>query len=145
MELLKHVINLDLHWIIQNFSGTFYFILFLIIFVETGVVVFPLLPGDSLLFMAGLCAKNGDLNIYYLVGLLFLAAVLGDNTNYFIGRNIGLRVLKHNFRGKPLIKQEYIDKTHSFFEKYGPKTIIMARFVPIVRTFSPFVAGIAVM
>ncbi|MEI6816859.1 MAG: VTT domain-containing protein [Bacteroidota bacterium] len=145
MELLKHIINLDLHWIIQNFSGTFYFILFLIIFIETGVVIFPLLPGDSLLFTAGLFAKAGDLNIFYLVGLLFIAAVLGDNTNYFIGRNIGLRVLKHQFRGKPIIKQEYIDKTHSFFEKYGPKTIIMARFVPIVRTFSPFVAGVAVM
>ena len=115
------------------------------IFIETGVVVFPFLPGDSLLFTAGLFAKLGYIDITSLVLLLFTAAVLGDNCNYWVGRLIGLKVLKMKFRGKPLVKQQYIDKTHSFYEKYGVKTIIMARFVPIVRTFAPFVAGVAEM
>jgi membrane-associated protein len=112
----------------------------------------PFLPGDSLLFTAGLFANQinsttGEpyLNIFTILTLLFIAAVLGDNTNYWIGRKIGLKALHIKFRGKNLVKQEYIDKTHSFFEKYGPKTIILARFVPIVRTFSPFVAGVAEM
>lgn len=120
-------------------------ILFLVIFIETGLVIMPFLPGDSLLFMAGLFAKAGYLNLAYIIGMLFIAAVLGDNLNYFIGRNIGLRVVRYKIRGKSLVNQKYLDKTHAFFEKHGPKTIIMARFVPIVRTFSPFVAGIAVM
>jgi membrane-associated protein len=117
----------------------------MVIFIETGLVVMPFLPGDSLLFMAGLFAKTGYLNIAYILGLLFLAAVMGDNLNYFIGRNIGLRVVRHKIKGRTIVNQKHLDKTHAFFEKYGPKTIIMARFVPIVRTFSPFVAGIAVM
>jgi|ERR1017187_4166197 membrane-associated protein len=145
MELFKHIIHSDLDWIIQTYQGTFYIIFFLIIFIETGLVVMPILPGDSLLFMAGLVARKGDLDIIFIIGLLFVAAVCGDNLNYLIGRKIGLRVIKHEFRGKKIVKQEYLDKTHSFFDKYGPKTIIMARFVPIVRTFSPFVAGIAEM
>ena len=145
MELFKHIIHSDLDWIIQTYQGTFYLIFFLIIFVETGLVVMPFLPGDSLLFMAGLVARKGDLDITYIIGLLFVAAVCGDNLNYFIGRKIGLKVIQHEIRGKKIVKKEYLDKTHSFFEKYGPKTIIMARFVPIVRTFSPFVAGIAEM
>jgi membrane-associated protein len=145
MELFKHIIHSDLDWIIQTYQGTFYIIFFLIIFIETGLVVMPILPGDSLLFMAGLVARKGDLDIIFIIGLLFVAAVCGDNLNYLIGRKIGLRVIKLEFRGKKIVKQEYLDKTHSFFDKYGPKTIIMARFVPIVRTFSPFVAGIAEM
>jgi membrane-associated protein len=112
----------------------------------------PFLPGDSLLFTAGLFANQVNqttgepfLNIFLLLGLLFFAAVLGDNTNYWVGRKIGLKAVQIKFRNKRIVKQEYLDKTHAFFEKYGTKTIIMARFVPIVRTFTPFVAGIAEM
>lgn len=127
-------------------------ILFLVIFIETGLVAMPFLPGDSLLFTAGLFANQinqstGDtyLNIYYLLGLLFTAAVLGDNSNYWIGRTLGLKVMHMKIGKKVLVKQKYLDKTHQFYEKYGTKTIIMARFVPIVRTFAPFVAGVAEM
>ena len=152
LELFKHILHLDFEWLFQNYKDTVYIILFLVIFVETGLVIMPFLPGDSLLFTAGLFANQVNsitgepfLNIFTLLSLLFIAAVLGDNTNYWIGRKIGLRALHIKFKGKNLVKQEYIDKTHSFFEKYGTKTIILARFVPIVRTFSPFVAGIAEM
>jgi membrane-associated protein len=105
----------------------------------------PFLPGDSLLFTAGLFARTGHLNLSYLFILLFIAAVVGDNLNYFIGKNIGLRMLAIKIRGKQIVKQEYLDKTQEFYEKHGTKTIIMARFVPIVRTFAPFVAGVAEM
>jgi|ERR1019366_2089473 membrane-associated protein len=145
IELFKHIIHLDFDWLFSNYGTAVYFILFLVIFIETGLVVMPLLPGDSLLFTAGLFARLGYLNLSYLILFLFIAAVIGDNTNYWIGRKIGLRVLQIKWRGKILVQQKNIDKTHSFFEKYGTKTIIMARFVPIVRTFSPFVAGIAEM
>lgn len=145
VELFKHIIHLDFEWLFQSYGTAVYFILFLVIFIETGIVVMPFLPGDSLLFTAGLFARMGYMNIAFLVTLLFIAAVAGDNTNYFIGRTIGLNVFKLKFRGKNLVKQEYLDKTHQFYEKFGPKTIIMARFVPIVRTFAPFVAGIAEM
>lgn len=145
IELFKHILHLDFEWLFLNYNDAVYIILFLVIFIETGVVIMPFLPGDSLLFTAGLFARLGYLNMAFLTTLLFIAAVIGDNTNYWIGRKIGLRVLHIKLRGKKLVKQEYLDKTHTFFEKYGPKTIIMARFVPIVRTFSPFVAGIAEM
>jgi len=145
IDIFKHLIHLDFHWLFDNYRDYIYMILFLVIFIETGLVIMPFLPGDSLLFMAGLFAKAGYLNLAYIIGMLFIAAVLGDNLNYFIGRNIGLRVVRYKIRGKSLVNQKYLDKTHAFFEKHGPKTIIMARFVPIVRTFSPFVAGIAVM
>ena len=145
LELFKHILHLDFEWLFSNYGTTVYFILFLVIFIETGLVLMPFLPGDSLLFTAGLFAHLGYLNISYLILLLFVAAVLGDNINYWIGRKIGLSVLKVKYKGKNLVKQEYLDKTHEFFEKYGPKAIIMARFVPIVRTFSPFAAGIAEM
>ncbi len=145
IELFKHIIHLDFDWLFSNYNTAVYFILFLVIFIETGLVIMPFLPGDSLLFTAGLFAKLGYLNMSYLLILLFLAAVLGDNVNYWVGRKIGLKVFHLKFRGKVLVKQEYLDKTHGFFEKHGPKTIIMARFVPIVRTFAPFVAGVAEM
>ena len=152
LELFKHILHLDFDWLFQNFGTAVYLILFLVIFIETGLVIMPFLPGDSLLFTAGLFANqinkiSGEpyLNITYLIGLLIIAAVFGDNVNYWIGRKIGLKVLHLKFNGKSLVKQEYLDKTHSFYEKYGTKTIIMARFVPIVRTFAPFVAGIAEM
>lgn len=145
IELFKHIIHLDFEWLFSNYNTAVYFILFLVIFIETGLVIMPFLPGDSLLFTAGLFAKLGYLNMSYLLILLFVAAVLGDNVNYWVGRKIGLKVFHLKFRGKVLVKQEYLDKTHAFFEKHGPKTIIMARFVPIVRTFAPFVAGVAEM
>lgn len=145
IELFKHILHLDFEWLFAQYGTAVYIILFLVIFIETGVVAFPFLPGDSLLFTAGLFARLGYLDITLLVLLLFVAAVLGDNSNYWIGRTIGLKVMKIKFRGKIIVKQEYLDKTHSFYEKYGVKTIILARFVPIVRTFAPFVAGLAEM
>lgn len=145
MELLRHILDLDFEWLINTYQTYIYLILFLVIFIETGVVAMPFLPGDSLLFTAGLFARLGYLNISLLVLLLFFAAVLGDNSNYWIGRTFGLKVMKIKFHGKFIVKQKYLDKTHGFYEKYGTKTIIMARFVPIVRTFAPFVAGIAEM
>jgi len=152
IELFKHILHLDFEWLFQNYHNTVYVILFLVIFIETGLVLMPFLPGDSLLFTAGLFANQinsttGEpyLNLGYILVLLFIAAVVGDNVNYWIGRKIGLKVLHIKFRGKSLVKEEYLAKTHTFYEKYGPKTIILARFVPIVRTFAPFVAGIAEM
>jgi membrane-associated protein len=145
IELFKHIFHLDFEWLFQNYNNTIYIILFLVIFIETGLVIMPFLPGDSLLFTAGLFARLGYLNMASLVLLLFIAAVLGDNTNYWVGRKIGLKALQIKLKGKNIVKPEYLTKTHSFYETYGPKTIIMARFVPIVRTFAPFVAGVAEM
>jgi membrane-associated protein len=145
IELFRHILHLDFEWLFQNYNDAVYIILFIVIFIETGLVIMPFLPGDSLLFTAGLFARLGYLNMTYLTLLLFTAAIVGDNVNYWIGRKIGLKVLQLKFRGKNIVKQEYLIKTHSFYEKYGAKTIIMARFVPIVRTFAPFVAGIAEM
>ncbi len=145
IDLFRHILHLDFEWLFQNYGTTVYFILFLVIFIETGLVIMPFLPGDSLLFTAGLFARLGYLNIATLICLLLVAAIVGDNVNYWIGRKIGLRIMHLKIRGKVLVKQEYLDKTHSFYEKYGTKTIIMARFVPIVRTFAPFAAGIAEM
>jgi membrane-associated protein len=130
-----------------------YLILFLIIFVETGLVVMPFLPGDSLLFAAGtFCSgkvnelgETASLNIFLLLGLLLTAAISGDALNYYLGKKIGLRVLKMKIGGRQLVSQKNINKTNQFYEKHGPKTIIIARFVPIVRTFAPFVAGIGDM
>ena len=145
IELFTHILHLDFDWLFQNYGALIYSILFLVIFVETGLVAMPFLPGDSLLFTAGLFARTGHLNLAYLLGLLFIAAVLGDNLNYWIGRKIGLKVFGIKIKGKQLVKKEHLDKTHSFYEKYGTKAIIMARFVPFVRTFAPFAAGIAEM
>jgi len=119
-----------------------YAILFVIIFMETGLVFTPFLPGDSLLFAAGALAALGNLNVFALAGLLFCAALLGDTSNYFIGHFFGKKIVKH-----PIIpiNEEHIKKTEAFFKKYGGKTIIMARFIPIVRTFTPFVAGVGNM
>lgn len=145
VELFKHILHLDFEWLFANYNDLIYVILFLVIFIETGLVLMPFLPGDSLLFTAGLFARLGYLNIGFLFLLLFIAAVVGDNTNYWVGRKIGLKALQIKFRGKNLVKPEYLTKTHAFYEKYGTKTIIMARFVPIVRTFAPFTAGVAEM
>lgn len=145
LEILKHLFALDISWFIQEFGMAIYFVLFLVIFIETGLVAFPFLPGDSLLFTAGLFCKSGLLDILFLFPLLFIAAVLGDNLNYWVGRIIGLNVFTYTFRGKPLVNKIYLDKTSLFFEKHGTKAIIMARFVPFVRTFAPFAAGVAKM
>ena len=145
IELFKHLMPLDLPWIITNYQTAIYIVLFLVIFIETGLVAMPFLPGDSLLFMAGLAARSGDLSFSYLFILLFIAAVLGDNCNYWIGRKIGVKIFDLKFKNRVLVKREYLDKTHVFFEKHGTKAIIMARFVPFVRTFAPFAAGIGEM
>ena len=146
MEIIKSAIDLFLHLdeylqeIIVNYGAWTYGILFLVIFVETGLVVMPILPGDSLLFAAGTFAALGSFNVWGLIGLLIVAAVLGDAVNYSIGHYLGDRA--DNIKW---IKKEYLDKTHAFFEKHGGKAIFLARFVPIVRTFAPFVAGIGRM
>ncbi len=145
LEILQHLFALDIKWFVQEFGTAIYIVLFLVIFIETGLVAFPFLPGDSLLFTAGLFCKSGQLDLMLLLPLLFIAAILGDNINYWVGRKIGLNVFSFSFRGKPLVKKEYLDKTTLFFEKHGTKAIIMARFVPFVRTFAPFAAGVARM
>jgi membrane-associated protein len=145
LELFQHILHLDFDWLFANYGGAIYTVLFLVIFIETGLVAMPFLPGDSLLFTAGLFARTGHLNMSYLLILLFIAAVLGDNCNYWIGRKIGINIFNIKLKGKPLVKREYLDQTHEFFEKHGTKAIIMARFVPFVRTFAPFAAGIGEM
>lgn len=145
IELFKHILHLDFDWLFANYGTAIYTVLFLVIFIETGLVAMPFLPGDSLLFTAGLFARTGHLNLSYLLFLLFIAAVLGDNCNYWIGRKIGLKVFTFRFRGRALVKQKHLDKTHQFFERHGTKAIIMARFVPFIRTFAPFAAGVAEM
>lgn len=151
METVKAFLDFFLHLdkslqdIISNYQNWTYAILFLIIFVETGLVIWPFLPGDSLLFAAGSFAAVGSLNLALLLVLLFIAAFLGDTVNYLIGKYFGEKVLALKFRGKVLVNPKYMEKTHAFYEKNGPKTIILARFVPIVRTFAPFVAGIGTM
>lgn len=145
IDLFKHILHLDFDWLFANYGTAIYVVLFLVIFIETGLVAMPFLPGDSLLFTAGLFARTGHLNLSYLFILLFIAAVLGDNCNYWIGRKIGIKIFDLKFKGKALVKKEYLDKTHLFFEKHGTKAIIMARFVPFVRTFAPFAAGVGEM
>lgn len=149
MELIDFILHIDQHLnvFIQDYGMWIYAILFLIIFVETGVVVMPFLPGDSLLFATGMLAANPEngLNVWIVIALLLIAAVAGDSLNYSIGKNFGMRVTRIKLFGKQPVKQEHIDKTHAFYEKYGSKTIVIARFVPIVRTLAPFVAGIGRM
>ncbi|MBL7922800.1 MAG: DedA family protein [Bacteroidia bacterium] len=148
-KLLDFILHINDHLalMVQEYGMAVYGILFLIIFIETGLVLMPFLPGDSLLFAAGaLCANEATgLHLGVLILLLSIAAILGDNTNYAVGRFLGIRALQIQFRGKKLVKQKYIDQTHAFFERHGTKAIIMARFVPIVRTFTPFVAGLGQM
>jgi membrane-associated protein len=148
MEPISVLANLFLHLdknlslVIQQYGTFTYVFLFLIIFMETGFVVTPFLPGDSLLFVAGTFAASNTLDINLLFGSLAFAAVAGDTANYWIGHYSGPRVFKENSR---FLKKEHLDKTHRFYEKHGGKAIILARFVPIVRTFAPFVAGVGKM
>jgi membrane-associated protein len=139
------VVHLDDHllWVVQQYGAWIYALLFLIIFCETGLVVTPFLPGDSLLFVAGTIAGAGGMNVHLLAVLLVIAAVLGDSLNYALGRYLGPRVFRHE--GSWVFRKEYLDRTNRFFAKHGGKTIIIARFVPIVRTYAPFVAGIGHM
>lgn len=127
--------------LVAEYQTWIYAILFLIILVETGVVIMPFLPGDSLLFAAGMTWVNDDLNIYYLTGLLIIAAVLGDTINYHIAKFIGPKILEQS----RFIKKEHIDTTQNYFDTYGGITIIIARFMPFIRTFAPFVAGLGKM
>ena len=142
LDLLVH---LDKHLLVltQDYGGWIYLLLFLIIFSETGLVITPFLPGDSLLFVVGTLAGVGAMNAHLLVVLLSLAAVIGNSVNYAIGRWIGPRV----FRAQDswLFKKAYLERTHRYFERFGGRTIIITRFVPIVRTYAPFVAGIGAM
>ena len=142
LHFITHLNDYINDWI-REYGNWLYAILFLIVFVETGLVVMPLLPGDSLLFAAGsIAALDGTLNIAILIPLLIVAALLGDNTNYFIGSRLGVRVFDLNWK---LLKREYLERTETFYEKHGGYTLIMARFVPIVRTFAPFAAGLGTM
>lgn len=149
MELLSGFLDIILHLdahllaLVQEYGVWVYAILFVIIFAETGLVVAPFLPGDSLLFVTGALCGMGSLELQILMPLLIVAAFSGDNTNYWVGRLLGLRLLNH--ANQKLIKHEHLEKTHLFFDKHGGKTIIFARFLPIIRTFAPFVAGIGTM
>lgn len=153
--LFDFILHIDDHLftMIGDYGIWVYIILFLIIFIETGLVVMPFLPGDSLLFAAGaFCAgvvndagETAYLNLWIVLVSLLIAAVIGDGLNYWIGKNIGLKMLSWEIKGYRPVKEKYIDQTRAFYAKHGSKTIILARFVPIVRTFAPFVAGIAKM
>jgi membrane-associated protein len=148
MELLKQLVDLFLHLdqhlsrVIAEYGVWTHLLLFVIVFCETGLVVTPFLPGDSLLFAAGSFAALGALDVWLVIGLLLVAAILGDTINYWIGAWIGPRAFSGELR---FLKQEHLDRTHAFYERYGGMTIILARFVPIVRTFAPFVAGVGAM
>ncbi len=149
MEFIVYFTDIVLHLdtqltaLVNQYGFLTYFILFLVVFAETGFVVTPFLPGDSLLFAAGAIASLGSLNVWGVVLLLILAAVLGDTVNYWIGHYFGRKIVDNP--KITFINQEHIDKTEQFYKKYGGKTIILARFVPIVRTFAPFVAGVGSM
>ncbi len=148
MHSLNHLIDVFLHLdtylhdLILQYGTATYVILFLVIFAETGLVVTPFLPGDSVLFVAGTLAASEAFNVIVLFFVLAIAAVLGDTVNYWIGHYIGPKVFQKENR---FIKKEYLERTHNFYEKYGGKTIIIARFIPIIRTFAPFVAGVGAM
>ena len=149
MELLKHLLDLILHLdkhlveLVNQYQSWTYGILFLIIFCETGLVVTPFLPGDSLLFAIGALASKGQLNVFLVVVLLSVAAILGDTVNYWIGKVVGPKVFSSE--SSRWLNRKHLERTHEFYEKYGGKTIIFARFMPIIRTFAPFVAGIGKM
>lgn len=147
MQIIDFILHIDTHLVTltAEYGAWLYVILFLIVFCETGLVVTPVLPGDSLLFAAGAVAASsaGNLNIHVIVLVLLAAAILGDAFNFTIGKFFGEKLFSNP--NSKIFKQEYLAKTHAFYDKYGGKTIILARFVPIVRTFAPFVAGMGKM
>jgi membrane-associated protein len=148
MDLLRSVIDLFLHLdqhlsrVITDYGVWTHLILFFIVFAETGLVVTPFLPGDSLLFAAGTFAALGSLDLWLLVVMLIAAAILGDTVNYWVGAWVGPRAFSGNIR---FLRKDHLDRTHAFYEKHGGKTVILARFIPIIRTFAPFVAGVGAM
>ena len=139
--IIDFILHMDVYLtsLIQNYGNFVYIFLFLVIFIETGLVIMPFLPGGSLLFTAGALAATGALNVYILLISLSIAAILGDTINYWAGYHLGEKVFSK------FIKKEHLEKTKSFFQYYGKKTIVLARFLPIVRTFAPFLAGVAKM
>ncbi|KPG93148.1 MULTISPECIES: DedA family protein [Pseudomonas] len=142
LDLILHLdVYLDL--LVNNYGPWIYAILFLVIFCETGLVVMPFLPGDSLLFIAGAVAAGGGMDPVLLGGLLMLAAIMGDSTNYVIGRTAGEKLFSNP--NSKIFRRDYLQKTHDFYDKHGGKTVTLARFLPIIRTFAPFVAGVARM
>jgi membrane-associated protein len=145
VQFIDFVLHMDKHLpqLINDFGIWTYLILFIVIFCETGLVVTPFLPGDSMIFLLGALARSGHINFPAIIAVLMLAAVLGDTCNYEIGRFFGIKLF--NKQNSRIFKKEYLDKTHNFYEKYGGKTIIIARFIPIIRTFAPFVAGMGSM
>lgn len=138
------VMHIDTHLfeLVEKYGAWIYSILFIIVFCETGLVVTPFLPGDSLLFAAGVTAGTGHMEIWIVYSVLLFAGILGDAVNYFIGRHVGPAIFKHESK---FIKKEHLLKAHEFYERHGGKAIVLARFIPIIRTFAPFVAGIALM
>lgn len=148
MDLLRNIVDLFLHLdahlseVIARYGGWTHLILFLIVFAETGLVVTPFLPGDSLLFAAGTFAALGALDVRMIVVLLIIAAIIGDTVNYWVGAWVGPRAFSGRIKW---LRQDYLERTHAFYEKHGGKTIILARFIPIIRTFAPFVAGVGAM
>jgi membrane-associated protein len=142
LDLILHL-DAYLDLLVTNYGPWIYAILFTVIFCETGLVVMPFLPGDSLLFIAGAVAAGGGMDPVLLAGLLMAAAILGDSTNYVIGRTVGERLF--NNPNSKILRRDYLQRTHDFYERHGGKTVTMARFLPILRTFAPFVAGIAHM
>lgn len=145
MDFIQLILHLDQYLIqaVNTYHNYFYVILFLVIFCETGLVVTPFLPGDSLLFLAGGLAGSGNLNFTILAVTIFVAAFLGDNCNFFVGRFIGMTLFK-NPKSK-IFRQDILRRTHEFYERNGAKTVVLARFIPLVRTFAPFVAGVGYM
>ena len=142
VDIILHL-DVYLDMLVNNYGPWIYAILFLVIFCETGLVVMPFLPGDSLLFIAGAVAAGGGMDPVFLGGLLMLAAIMGDSTNYVIGRTVGERLFSNP--DSKIFRRDYLQKTHDFYERHGGKTVTMARFLPIFRTFAPFVAGVARM
>lgn len=145
MWLVNFILHIGEHLqeLVNNYGNWIYAILFAIVFCETGLVVLPFLPGDSMLFAAGTIAAVGDMNIFVLIGSLIVAAVLGDFVNFEIGKHFGQKLFSNP--NSKIFKQSYLQKTHDYYEKYGGRTIIIARFIPIVRTFAPFVGGMGNM
>lgn len=145
MQLIEMILHLDKYigFILENYHNYFYILFFLVIYCETGLVVTPFLPGDSLLFVAGAFAGTGQLHLGFLIIILVVAAFLGDNTNFFLGKFIGQKLFS-NPKSK-IFRKDILDKTHQFYERHGSKAIIIARFIPLVRTFAPFVAGVGQM